>query len=335
VCTQLDVTTTLCKEVCDSNKAIIIEHASAHPFYASHHTPKLYKIESYIAIPILRPDGQMFGTLCAIDSEPAKLDPKVITSLTLFTELISSQLRAEDERAEVVRTLWDERKLSQLREQFIAVLGHDLRTPLGGIVGSTDLLLEELAETSHVETLQGIQESTKQMSRLIEDVLDFARGRLGGGIHLTQERTDISPLVKQTIEELSRAARRGRSIRLHDAGPRFARVDVVRFRQVLSNVIGNALQHSPEVEPVDVKVDETAGLVRIAVKNGGPPIPAEIMGNLFSPFHREVAGKKKSGLGLGLYIASEIVRAHDGNIQVNSDESGTTFTLLLPGAPKP
>jgi hypothetical protein len=329
--TQLDVTTTLCKEVCDTNKAIIIEHASMDPVYATHRTPKLYNIESYIAIPILRTDGEMFGTLCAIDSRPAKLEPKVITALTLFTELISNQLKAEDERAAVAQNLWDERRIGELREQFIAVLGHDLRTPLGGIVGSADSLLEELADASQLETLRGIHGSAAQMSKLIDDVLDFARGRLGGGIHVEMARIpDLTPLVRQAVRELSHA-HPGREISFPETAEFPAAGDKVRLRQLLSNIIGNALQHSPAGLPVEVKLDRTAGLTRITVRNGGSPIPPEIIGSLFTPFHRASGPRTGGGLGLGLYIASEIARGHKGTIQAESGAEGTTFTILLPG----
>ncbi len=329
---QLDVNTTLCKEVCERKTALVIEHASRDPIYSTHPTPKQYKIESYIAIPIFRPSGEVFGTLCAIDREPAPLDAKVVTSLTLFSELISEQLRSEEERRVMEKTLWDERKISQLREQFIAVLGHDLRTPLGGIVGAVDALLEMDPKPEDLEMLRVIQESSQQMSRLIEDVLDFARGRLGEGVAITKKLfEDISPLIRQTIDVLLHS-HRGRTVRFAAAGPVAAFLDEVRFRQLISNLVGNALQHSPAGEPVDVGLDVGSEFIRLAIRNGGPPLPAEIANNPFSPFQRSSKGRKNAGLGLGLYIAAQIAQAHGGSLVASSDNSGTTFTLLLPRA---
>jgi len=142
----------------------------------------------------------------------------------------------------------------------------------------------------------------------------------------------VLPLLKQTIEQLA-LRHRDRSIRLEGAGPCYAQFDEVRLRQLFSNIIGNALQHSPADEPVTVKIDDRTGMVRIAVENGGPPIPSEMLNSHFTPFQRKAAGKKRAGLGLGPYIASEIARAHEGSIQVKSDAGGTVFTMLLPGAP--
>ena len=329
---RLEVATTFCKEVCDSRRSIIIECASKDPLYATHPTPKLYQIESYIAIPILRPDGAVFGTLCAIDRLPANLDPNVLASLNLFAELISRQLRSEKERDDIEQSLWDERKISELREQFIAVLGHDLRTPLGGVSVASEMLMDQETRPNSIQLLRGIQESCELMSQLIDEVLDFARGRLGGGISVTRQRIDdVVVPVRQAVEELRRG-HPDRVIKVAASNPLPVLVDDVRFRQLLANIIGNALQHSPPASPVDVKVDEADGLVRIAVTNAGNPIPPELLANLFTPFVRRPEGGRTAGLGLGLYIAAEIARSHSGSIHVESGPGRTTFTVVLPRA---
>lgn len=332
---QLDVATTLCKEVCDTRRTIFIEHASLDPVYRTHHTPKLYNIESYIAVPIRRPNGQMFGTLCAIDRRPAHLEPKVIESLTLFTEIIARQLHDEEAHQEIERALWDERKVSQLREQFIAVLGHDLRTPLGGIAFSAEALLEELPAEARREIVRGLQESCTQMSRLIDDVLDFARGRLGDGITVTSRLVpDVRTLIRMSVMELERA-NPSRTIVMDMPRPLPGVVDDVRLRQVFSNLLSNALQHGPADELVRVKADQTAGLLRVAITNGGPALPADTLKRIFEPFHRRKTDHPRPGLGLGLYIAAQISRAHGGTLTAESNEKGTTFTVILPASPRP
>ena len=329
---RLDLAKTLCREVCADRKSIIIEHASTDAQYSTHLVPKMYNIESYISIPILRPDGDVFGTLCAIDRAPAKLDPKIINSLQLFAELISSQLRSETVQEETNELLWNERKLSLLREQFIAVLGHDLRSPLGAVELTTEVLVKQSPSTDQRELLQGIQDSCQQMSHLIDDILDFARGRLGDGISITRRPVDdLTQLVRLTANELSRA-HPGRVLKIESAKPHPASVDEVRFRQLLSNLIGNALQHSPTTEPVSVKVEEVGGLIRLSISNGGPGLPPEVRNNLFAPFVRQTGAQANAGLGLGLFISAEIAKAHGGSIHAESEAGLTTFTVLIPGA---
>ncbi|MBB4634732.1 GAF domain-containing sensor histidine kinase [Longimicrobium terrae] len=331
---QLDVTTTLCSQVRDTREPVIIEHASEDPDYCGHPTPRMYGFESYIALPIYR-NGEYFGTICGLDSNPATLrDEKTLSMVSMFAELISTQLAAEDAYARDREALATERASGQLREQFIAVLGHDLRNPLSSIVTGSEFLLGlELSATERT-VLERIRSSGERMSHLINDVLDFARGRLGGGVPVYLEEVDTERLVRQVVEEVA-SGHPARTLRITASTAGKAWLDESRAAQLLSNLVSNAVQYSPAHLPVDVRVEGGEGdNVVFSVHNGGDPIPAEAIPRLFDPYVRAERSAPRTGLGLGLYIASEIVRAHGGEIRVESSaEAGTMFTVELPRLP--
>ncbi|MDQ8184774.1 GAF domain-containing sensor histidine kinase [Pelagicoccus sp. SDUM812002] len=326
---QLDVATTLCKEVHDNEKAIVIEHASNDPFYCSHNTPKLYQIESYIALPIYRTDGKVFGTLCAIDSSPAQLPPKVVTSLGLFAELISRQLKIEESLETAQFELDDERALGVLREQFIAILGHDLRSPLTSITFAAKLLTEMLSDPDQLELAEVSYESAVHMNQMIEDLCDFSRCRLGNGLDIG-DKTAVAPkaILGDVTSEL-KISHPDREICIQASTDVEATLSPIRFRQLVTNLLGNALTHSPSDQGVDVWVEAVGPNLRLRVRNGGAAIPRKEQSALFHPFTKGNHGERK-GLGLGLYICAEIVKAHQGTIHLDSDENGTQFTVCLP-----
>src|SRR3984885_6026827 len=132
---ELPLKTTICDEIRASGRAIIIDHVSEDPHFRTHHTPKMYGFQSYISVPIVRTNGEFFGTLCALDPLPAKVsEARVINMFGLFCELISLQLDVEERLQASDAALFDEKQTAELREQFIAVLGHDMRTPLSSVV---------------------------------------------------------------------------------------------------------------------------------------------------------------------------------------------------------
>ncbi|WP_420127439.1 GAF domain-containing sensor histidine kinase [Longimicrobium sp.] len=328
---HLDVATTLCSEVRSSREPIVIEHASQEPEFCGHPTPRLYGFESYIAVPIFR-GGEYFGNVCALDSRPAPLrDGKTLEMMKLFAELIGVQLTAEEQHERDRQALVAERRNAELREQFIAVLGHDLRNPLSSVITGSAFLMDICEQPKQRNVLERVHSSGHRMARLIDDVLDFARGRLGGGISLEPERVDdVAVLATQVVAEVA-GAHPGRTLRLMaaDAGP--AVLDRTRAAQLMSNLVGNAVQHSPPQAAVEVRVEDAGDHVRFSVSNMGEPIPAELLPRLFEPYVRASGDRPRHGLGLGLYIAAEIARSHGGTLHATSSaESGTTFTALLP-----
>ena len=201
---RLEVESTLCIESKRTLAPIVIDHASLDPRYCDHHTPRAYKIESYVSVPIVLSSGRYFGNLCAIDPAPARVsDPKVINMFTRFAALIAMQLDGEITRENEQNALRDERATSELREQFIAILGHHLRNPLQAIVVTSELIARKVNDPSVAGMAARIKANSKRMSSLIDDVLDFARGRLGGGIGIRVDDVhDMDAALRAVVEEL-------------------------------------------------------------------------------------------------------------------------------------
>lgn len=329
---ELVLETTICNEIREHHQPVVFGHASEDPRFCGHPTPKLYGFESYISIPIFRRDGDFFGTLCAIDPAPAKLDdPAIVQSLELFAELISEQMEVEDELSSSRRSLQHANELATLREQFIAVLGHDLRSPLTVLTTYTHLLKDERTDDAWQQQIDDMRNSCGRMSSLIDNLLDFARGRLGDGIPLAlQRRGDLDDLFGRVVSEV-RAAYPGHAIeaRLEVAQP--VTCDPERIAQLFDNLLVNAMTHGSATEPVQVSADARDGWLELSVFNRGPPILEPQRHHLFEPFARSEAGQAREGLGLGLFIAAEIAKAHGGNLALaSSDGEGTRFVFRMP-----
>jgi signal transduction histidine kinase len=328
---ELPVASTLCHDVRASDKPIFIDHASEDPVFCTHHTPRIYKIESYASVPIRLSDGEYFGNLCAIDAQPHKMrEPKVVALFELFAQLIALHLENDRERASTESMLMDEREAGELREQFIAVLGHDLRNPLAAIAMGATLLRRKAHDPVAVTTAADrIERSARRMSGLINDVLDFARGRLGSGIGVElAETTTLGQALEGVTAEL-REVHPERRIASDIAVDGRVRCDLERIQQLLSNLLANALSHGTPDTPVRVRGWLDGQDVVIEVHNDGEPIPGDRLGKVFEPFWRRTAARE--GLGLGLYICSQIAKSHGGRLTVRSAaEQGTTFVARLP-----
>jgi signal transduction histidine kinase len=327
---ELVLETTLCHEIRQSHEAVVIDNVAKDAAYCGHHTPAQYGFQSYISMPIVLSDGTFFGTLCAIDPRPARLDtPQTVGMFKLFAELIATHLEAVDRVAASEATLLSERETSELREQFIAVLGHDLRNPLASIAAGAKILTKTESKDAAGEILGLMQKSVARMSALIDNVLDFARGRLGGGIPLRRSPQSLAPVLTQVIAEL-RASSSGKKIETEFDLTQPVDCDAGRIAQLFSNLLGNSITHGTAATPVRVRATTKHGAFELSVANFGETIPADAMERLFLPFHRMSAQDTHQGLGLGLYIASEIARAHDGTIDVTSSPEETRFTFRMP-----
>jgi signal transduction histidine kinase len=326
----LDVTTTLCEEVRDTSKAVVIDCVSQDDVYRNHHTPRIYGFESYISIPIFRQNGEYFGTLCGLDPKPAVLKtPAIVSGLTLFAQLISLQMDADTQLADTRGLLADERETAELREQFIAVLGHDLRTPLGSILMAVEVGKRKDPDSAMQALLDHIGRSAHRISALVDDVVDFTRGRMGGGIALELRREDNLHLAfEQVIEEL-RGVHPQRRIVAHLQPIATLLCDRGRMSQMLSNLLNNALVHGDPAQAVEVTAREAKGVFQLTVTNAGPRIPDEVKRQLFKPFWRGSVKVAREGLGLGLFIVSEIARSHGGSIEVLTSDTATSFIYKM------
>lgn len=215
----------------------------------------------------------------------------------------------------------------------IGVLAHDLRTPLSAISTSADLLtrIPDLPPRAR-DIAARIDRSAQRMAAMIADILDFTRGRLGGGIPLSCKPLDLGRL-SQTVAQEVQAAHPTAKIVVATDGPLEGEWDEARIEQVVSNLVANAVEHG-RGEVSLIACGQDPGQVKLTVRNSGPMIPADELPKLFEPFQRGV-GKSRAGLGLGLYIVREIVQAHGGAIDVTSSETGTTFEVRIPRSARP
>lgn len=333
---QLDVHTTLCKESRAARQPVVIDHASQDPLYNTHHTPRLYNIESYISVPIVRPGGEYFGNLCAIDPKPHVVsDARTVAMFTAFADLIAVQLENDDRRDASESALLSERATAELREQFIAVLGHDLRNPLAAVGATAEVLARHRTDPDLVRMGERLRAATRRMAKLLDDVLDFARGRMGSGVDVfIEEVPALGQALHEVVNEL-RGAHPGRNI--VDSDIRIMQAvhcDKGRVQQLLSNLLGNALTHGAPDQPVVVSAGIDGAELVLSVANAGTPIEVESISKVFEPYWRPHAGRPGGGLGLGLYICAQIAKAHGGAMAVQSSAAaGTVFTARLPVTP--
>jgi signal transduction histidine kinase len=218
---------------------------------------------------------------------------------------------------------------------FLAILGHDLRTPLGAVMTSAKFMIEtrELTEP-HLTLTSRIVSASTRMNHMVGALLDFTRSRLGGGIPIAPAPMNMGKVVHDVVDEIS-AAHPDRGIEVDARGSLRGEWDCARISQVLSNLIVNAFDHGSDRTAVNVAVHGDNNEVIISVHNRGAAIPEERLDGIFNAMKRHDTASKKTSptanLGLGLYIADQIVRAHKGRIDVESSEDrGTTFTIHLP-----
>lgn len=323
-------------------------------FYETHFAP-LLRMQGFfeeVALDLVKADGATMPVL-ANAAERRISDELVLTRVTLFRapqrrrhERELSEARAAEQSArrkleEINKGLQNRitdadtlRSLAvqdaDLREQFIAVLGHDLRNPLAGLAGGVNVLSKAHNDPKSVRVLRLMSESIKRMEGLIDNLMDFARGRLGGGIAIERSSGErIEPTLAQVVNEM-RAGHPDRAIEIRFDMPHVIDVDHARIAQMFSNLLGNAITHGAEDRPIVVEATVADGNFALSVANGGEPIPQVALDRLFQPFYRGEVRPSMQGLGLGLYIASQIAEAHGGHIDVTSDLNETKFTFRMP-----
>jgi signal transduction histidine kinase len=230
--------------------------------------------------------------------------------------------------AETERTL---RVEADFRERFMGMLAHDLRQPLNTIF----LASQALAGPASVKGVSAhsvglLQRAGERMRRMINDLLDFTRARPESGMPIQREPADLAQIVRTAVDE-QRLARPDQVISLQSGERCHGCWDADRLAQVCSNLLGNALEHGAPGGPIDVQLTCSESDVELTVSNRGEIIPADVLSTLFQPFRRGRDVRRTSGgVGLGLYIVAQIVRAHGGTCSVQSDETGTHFRVRLP-----
>ena len=269
-----------------------------------------------------RPDGSRVTVV--VNIRPLKNQRgEVIAAINCFYD-ITERKRAEDEVAD---SLHFERQLAEFREMFIGILGHDLRSPLNSIGMAAGMLLRRgYLNVQDAETTARIVSSGQRMARMITQVLDLTRARLGGGLPIEPQPTDLGEICRNVVEEFDAPTE------LEVLGDVKGTWDPDRLTEVLSNLVRNAIEHAAPQTIVLVKARADGAMVVVDIQNQGEPIPADILPFIFEPFRRaKPEEKSKTGnLGLGLYIAHQSVLAHGGTLDARSADGTTTFVMRLP-----
>jgi two-component system, sensor histidine kinase and response regulator len=260
----------------------------------------------------------------AVDFLYKPIDPHILKSKAdVFFQLYRQKQQLASQLEELTATL-------RLNELFTAVLGHDLRNPLSAILNTANLLERISKEDVVKQSATRMMSSGRRMSRMIDDMLDLTRSRLGGGIPLRRQETHFGQLVQRVIQEHQVSSPNGH-FEIHQEGDVSGHWDADRLAQVTSNLIGNAIEHGENQDPIEVQLSGTrAETVTLTVTNTGV-IPEEVLPHLFDPFRGGQRHLGRSdGLGLGLYIVQQIVLAHGGRVDVETDARRTSFVVEIP-----
>jgi signal transduction histidine kinase len=250
-----------------------------------------------------------------------------LDDLMRFNETIDQALAESTERYT--------EDVDKAKEMFIAILGHDLRTPLSAVIMGSQFMLDTggLPE-AHLTLTTRIGRSARRMERMVADLLDFTRGRLGAGVPIARAEMDLATVIRHAVEEMSVAEPQA-AVQFTATGEMRGMWDAARIGQVVTNLLSNAVQHGAPGTLISVTAQGEAADVVLRIHNYGPPIPASDLRMLFSPFKRfqsdTPARADVTSLGLGLYIVDRIIDSHGGTIDVRSSaEAGTLFTIRLP-----
>lgn len=300
--------------------------------------PEPLKDGERLALPVVGLD-QIIGVLVVEHSRSEAYEPRHLRLLSAVASQLGSYLtlaRLHEESAQQAALLRERsdqlRDAARFREEFIGIVGHDLRDPLSAINMAAHLLQEDgIADEQRAALGARITRTSSRMTKMIDELLDFTRGRLGGGMPVLKAPADLAEVSRQVIDELS-GSRPDAKVELSTSGDTTGAWDTHRVGQMLSNLISNALRYRAPDTAVRVVVCGDHSNVSIDIHNDGEPIPEEELAAIFEPFRRASAARKSSeGLGLGLFIAQSIAQAHGGSIKVRSSvDDGTTFAVSLP-----
>ena len=329
---EIAIETTFCQSVRATSQKVLFGDSASDEVYGGHPIATKFGIVSYASIPILRSDGTFFGTLCAIDTEPRDVkNPRVVAMLEMFAEIIGQSLETEERLEAQEELVAHERELARIQDEFVAVLGHDLRNPVAALgAGVRQLDREQLSERGR-RIIPLMRASLHRMSDLIDNIMLHAKSRLGGGIRVVATpEAPLAEAVAHVVEEI-RAVAPENDITLDLALERPVSCDAPRVAQAISNLLSNAVSHGHPGSPIHVKGVTGERDIEISVVNRGKPLPDTMHKGLFEPFRRGVEAESE-GLGLGLYIASSIAAAHNGRLEARCADEKTTFVFRIPHA---
>ncbi|MCM2450104.1 PAS domain-containing sensor histidine kinase [Agrobacterium vitis] len=304
---------------------------SGRIFYETHFAP-LLRIQGFfheVAVDLVKSDKSKLSVLANATQDGE--GEEAVTKIAMFQATSRRKYERElsDARQELGAANASLRETAKLRDEFVAILGHDLRNPLASIGSGLRILSKEELTPKGRKVADLIEGSVNRMAGLIDDILDLSKARLGGGLKVLKRiAPDLASEIRQVISEVETGS--GRSIVTRLDLPHPVVVDSARITQLLSNLLGNAISHGASDRPVEVSAEVKDGHLKIEVSNGGDPIPEDTLPRLFQPFFRGNDTAGTQGLGLGLHISSEIAKAHGGTLTVTSSSERTTFLLRVP-----
>ncbi|RZJ73973.1 ATP-binding protein [Flavobacterium sp.] len=369
---ELQIETTICNEIRDSEKAVIIENVSEDVIFANHHTPAMYGFQSYISIPIFRKDTTFFGTLCAIDPSPNKLDtPEIVGMFHLFADLISfhldaieqldsSRMNLEQQQSFTValeqkikeRTIQLEEKNEMLLksnkelQEFNYISSHDLQEPLRKIQTFVSRIQDSESGQFSEKALtyfDKIRESANRMRELINDLLSYSQTDQDKSKF---EVVDLREVVEEVVDDLDEEIVK-KSAKVEIGEMCQATVVPFQFSQLFYNIIGNSLKYSSKDRSPEIKIEsklvenlnpENPDLgdgkyCRIRISDNGIGFSQKYADRIFELFQRLHTKSEFSGTGVGLAIVKKIVENHKGVISAKGTlDVGAQFEILIPQA---
>ncbi|MCP3880644.1 MAG: GAF domain-containing sensor histidine kinase [Sulfitobacter sp.] len=327
---EIGIDQTFCQSVRETSEKVMFNDVATDDVYRNHPIAAQFGIVSYASIPIFRSNGSFFGTLCAIDTEPRDVKhPRVVAMLEMFADIIGRSLETEERLEAQERLVEHERQMAAVQEEFVAVLGHDLRNSVAALNAGVRQLDKEPLSDKARKILPLMGTSIHRMSELIDNIMLHAKSRLGGGIRISATPdAGLEDALNHVVEEV-RAAAPDHKITVDLDFDRPVSCDAARVAQAVSNLLSNAVRYADDGSEVTVRGRVSEAEAVISVSNRGAPIPESLKQKLFQPYQRGDQTKGE-GLGLGLHIASSIAVAHSGQIDVTCDDGLTTFAFRLP-----
>jgi signal transduction histidine kinase len=331
---ELELETTICNEIRQHRQPVIIDHVTEDVLYKGHHTPKQYGFQSYISIPIMKKDGSFFGTLCAIDPQPHKLNTQEIKDMfTLFADLISFHINAiEDNNSTLLEKNKELERMNNELQSFSYIASHDLQEPLRKIQTFSDRILEKENELLSVEGkdyFRRMQNAAKRMQALINDLLTYSRTSTDEKLFKT---TDLNEIINQVKADLKEEINHKNAV-IEVSG--LIRLSVIPFQmaQLFQNLISNSLKFSfpDKASYISITGSTEGKMFRILVKDNGIGFEDVYKDRIFEVFQRLHGKMEYNGTGIGLAIVKKIVENHKGTITATGTlGEGSVFEILIP-----
>lgn len=326
---ELPIETTFCDSIRSTGEPVVFDDANSDAIYCDHPIARKYGIGSYISVPIYRGSGEFFGTLCALDPEPRSVKAShALPMFQLFATMIGRSLDEQDYLTAIEANAERDRLNSQMREEFIGVVGHDIRNPISALKAGIRMI-ERDPTKDHSELLKEMNKTADRMDRIVANLLDLARGRLGGGLQITEKRpVELAAMLHDLAREAERAHDVTVETDIHLN--RLVNCDEVRIGQLIMNLLVNAATHGASGQTIKLSAKENAEQLNIDVENKGTMIPRRTLTHLFEPYYRSAEEGMTGGLGLGLYISQQIAASHGGRVTATSGNDATVFTFEMP-----